>query len=396
MPTPLTLSIGNVTLHGFEIPDKHFGPLGGEQLVAVHRFPGGTKTVQALGAFPTPIGWSGIIIGADAFTRTKQLDRLRVTGQVQTIQYGPWQYVGIVTKFEAAPENAWYVPYTIEIEPIVDTSGHTSQAAVIPTPEARLSSTIQDVQARASSQMSPLQTAVPAVLPGVLTLTTDVQKALYGNGGQIGTIPTSQITSLQNEIAASVANLNVVASGGPSCVGTTGGLLVPGKMLFYRIAPVIGGVEQSASPETSILPGAGQTAVTVSWQALFNAPAYRVYRGRFANAGHTYYTTLTPAFTDLGNPGLAATPVLAIPLTPLSSGAQIAEAQALLDRLSLVSSLLGGVAPALAVLAVVNPSLVALASAYYGDATQWPRIAAANGLLDPQPIGTFPSLVVPH
>ena len=43
----------------------------------------------------------------------------------------------------------------------------------------------------------------------------------------------------------------------------------------------------------------------------------------------------------------------------------------------------------------INPNLMLLAAQYYGDATQWQRIASYNGLSDPQPIGTFQLLIPP-
>lgn len=44
---------------------------------------------------------------------------------------------------------------------------------------------------------------------------------------------------------------------------------------------------------------------------------------------------------------------------------------------------------------IINPNLPLLAAQYYGDATQWNRIASYNGLSDPQPIGTFQLLIPP-
>jgi hypothetical protein len=397
MPTSLPLTVGGIALHGFEVPDKHFIGPGGDQLVAVHRFPGGTKTVQSLGGFPGPISWSGIVIGPDAFTRTKQLDRLRVTGNIVTVQYGPWQWRGVVTKFSGNPENAWYVPYSIEIEPMEDTSGHTAMATVVPTPEVRLSATMQDVQSRATTQSSPLQTAVPAVLPQTTTTLTDIQTALYGAGGQIADIPAAQAASLQTEIAATIAALSIVTSGGPYPTGATGGVVPQGVPLYYRVAPIIGGLEQPASPTTSIVLTTTQTATSLAWQPVTNATAYRVYRSLIPLGGRTYYMYITTtSFTDFGFSANTGSPILMPQLTMLSSGSQVAEAQALIDRLSLIAAILQNATPPLAVLAVVNPNLPALASAYYGDASQWPRIAAQNGLLDPQPIGTFTALEVPH
>lgn len=49
------------------------------------------------------------------------------------------------------------------------------------------------------------------------------------------------------------------------------------------------------------------------------------------------------------------------------------------------------IAPAIAIATIqtINPNLMALAAVYYGNAMMWRTIADANGMVDPQPIGSF-------
>jgi nucleoid-associated protein YgaU len=47
------------------------------------------------------------------------------------------------------------------------------------------------------------------------------------------------------------------------------------------------------------------------------------------------------------------------------------------------------------VIHTINPNLLVLAAQYYGDATQWRLIGNANGIADPQPIGSF-NITIPQ
>lgn len=70
-------------------------------------------------------------------------------------------------------------------------------------------------------------------------------------------------------------------------------------------------------------------------------------------------------------------------------------ARAVANRATAISGVVA--APALAAprtIQIMNPNLPRLAAQYLGSASQWTTIAAANGLSDPLPIGTF-TLTIP-
>lgn len=58
-------------------------------------------------------------------------------------------------------------------------------------------------------------------------------------------------------------------------------------------------------------------------------------------------------------------------------------------RIQAIQNIMTAAQPTVAVVQTINPNLPVLAATYYGDATKWRTIAAANGLADPQPIGSF-------
>jgi hypothetical protein len=64
-------------------------------------------------------------------------------------------------------------------------------------------------------------------------------------------------------------------------------------------------------------------------------------------------------------------------------------------RVQAIGNLMTAAQPAIAVVQTINPNLVSLAAVYYSNAAMWRTIAAANGLSDPQPTGSF-ALVIPQ
>jgi hypothetical protein len=118
----LYLTIDDVVLSGFEIPEQLDG-VGGTQSIVKHEFPGGIITLTPLGAFPHTIKWSGLMSGADAFARAQILDRKRALGDEVILSYGPFSWSGLISDFTAKPKHQFLVPYEITFEPDVDLSG---------------------------------------------------------------------------------------------------------------------------------------------------------------------------------------------------------------------------------------------------------------------------------
>lgn len=118
----LFLQIDDVVLSNFEIPET-IGDIGGTQSLVKHEFPGGLITIDTLGAFPHPIKWTGLMSGADAFSRAQILDRKRALGNEVVLSYGPFAWSGVISAFKAMPKHEYLVPYEIMFEPIEDLSG---------------------------------------------------------------------------------------------------------------------------------------------------------------------------------------------------------------------------------------------------------------------------------
>jgi hypothetical protein len=120
----LTLTLGGVLFTDFEVPQT-IGEFGGTQRMAQHDFPGGIRTQRLYGAFPGPIRWSGLFTGTGALARSRVVDRLRVSGQEVTFEYGGTILLGVVTEFVAEPKHQWLVPYKIRFDPRQDLAANT-------------------------------------------------------------------------------------------------------------------------------------------------------------------------------------------------------------------------------------------------------------------------------
>jgi nucleoid-associated protein YgaU len=64
-------------------------------------------------------------------------------------------------------------------------------------------------------------------------------------------------------------------------------------------------------------------------------------------------------------------------------------------RVRAIQNIMTDAAPPVTVIHTINPNLMVLSAQYYGDATKWRTIANANGLADPQPVGSY-NLTIPQ
>lgn len=64
-------------------------------------------------------------------------------------------------------------------------------------------------------------------------------------------------------------------------------------------------------------------------------------------------------------------------------------------RVQAIQNIMSASQPPVAVIQTINPNLYLLSAQYYNDPTQWRTIATANGLTDPQPIGSY-TITVPQ
>lgn len=115
------LTLGEIAFSDFEVPE-HF-VVGGKQRLVIHSLPGGGRVVDAMGAEDAPIRWSGIFSGQQAPERVRAIERLRRSGQRQTLAWDAWLYSVVVQDFEAEIASTWWIPYRITLCVVLNGAG---------------------------------------------------------------------------------------------------------------------------------------------------------------------------------------------------------------------------------------------------------------------------------
>lgn len=264
---------------GTEIPEEF--PFPGAQSAASHDFPGGTRTIQLMGAFPQTIRWKGLLLGGQAFSRAAAMDRLRIndSGNFLYLKYGPWQWAGYLLMFVPKARHQWLVEYEAEFEPFIDLT-NTSQVIASKGSESLLTEVVND-------------------LKKFVTTTTGLSADVLEEVGLV-------ISAIG--AAALAADPRAVSNAVAAATGPTSAVFIQSK---------------SANPAA-----AAQVGDVLSQLLVLNQ---------------------------------------LFPVTP--------SIQTQVNR--------------------INPNLPALAAEQLGDQTQWPAIAAANGLLQTMPVGVFEHLKIP-
>jgi hypothetical protein len=114
----VTLTLGGIVFQGFEIPATINS--GGEQMLAIHKMPGGNRVIDAMGPDDSEIRWSGRFRGSSAESRALLVDFMRRQGQQQLLAYSLHRYQVIVKDFSANFEQSYEIPYSITCAVVLD------------------------------------------------------------------------------------------------------------------------------------------------------------------------------------------------------------------------------------------------------------------------------------
>jgi hypothetical protein len=124
----VTLTLGGVVFTGFEIPESI--PFGGEQMLAVHKLPGGNRIIDAMGPDDSDIRWSGRFRGPDGESRAVLLDFMRRQGRQVLLGWGLHRYQVLIREFKADFQQPYEIPYSITCTVVLDEVQALASAAV--------------------------------------------------------------------------------------------------------------------------------------------------------------------------------------------------------------------------------------------------------------------------
>ncbi len=331
----LTSPAGIFEFSGAEVPEQI--AFGGKQLLSIHKLIGGRRIINSLGADDAPLSWSGIFVPnvhtvapgkVDAtypLARSRFRDSVRRHGTVCPLALDEFSYQVIISDFVAPYQKPFRVSYTITFAVIQD------QTALI--------------------------TSIPVVSP-IDAVQFDMHRvsALAACGGDSNTPGlasslSSSLDSLKSAVAP-VANglikINAAIGQASACASEVGNLVTS------SVAALTAPFAQLQANVTALIAnseGAITSFVTLGGLVPVSGPAKAV-------AG---LISVTNAHMQL------------MPLYEIRSVA---------TRMQLNTALIG--APTSnASITQGGGNLMAVAATHYGDASQWPKIAAANNITDP-------------
>lgn len=105
------LALGPIAFTTFEIPARI--SFGGRQQLHVHTLIGGQRVIDAMGADDSLVSWSGVFSGADAVSRARALDALRIAGTEVTLAWDAFLYTVVVSSLTVRFERENWIPYEI-------------------------------------------------------------------------------------------------------------------------------------------------------------------------------------------------------------------------------------------------------------------------------------------
>lgn len=227
--------VGDVDLSGFDAPEV-IGDLGGKQLIAFHRFPGGVISAQMFGRYPEDIKFSQVLRGANALSKIDQLDDLVDAGPV-VLQYGGWNFLGIVEHVQVEPYNDAEIKYTVTFKPV---ERDKVNAAYSPLQGQALLSQALDM-----AQQQALAPALsPAIAPQVSSVQQNVTQALNANSNNLYNVPISTLQTLRGQVSALSSQLAPIINGTNSSAASAAAdlsntLMHLGLALSQSVAPQV-------------------------------------------------------------------------------------------------------------------------------------------------------------
>jgi len=224
------------TFARFEIPE-HI-PFGGEQRLTVHELVGGQRVIDAMGAAPAPIEWSGIFVGGKALERARYIDSLRRAGAPLRLAWSELAFEGVIRSFHCEFKLWHRLPYRITFEVAKD---KTDPVTAIAAP---------DVDQLIGDDLDTANGLAALIGNGPLSSLMGTLNGAIAQVGSFAAAAQSALNAVLQPLAAVRAQVGVLmqaANGAIQNVASLGGLL-PGNPVAQqanRLLDQINAVNQS-------------------------------------------------------------------------------------------------------------------------------------------------------
>ena len=298
---------------------------GGQQRLAVHEMVGGARVIDAMGATPQDLSWSGVFVDvsltatdrlSSAVERARFLDYLRIAGLPLNCSWGGLSYSVVIESF-VADYRAFDIPYTISCKTIQDNVTAVS-AQPADTPDQAISDDMANAQTLTTNIADPtltglmgaLQTAINAVSSFASASSAAINSVLVpiqAAQQQVQVLQVSASNTLLN-----IASLGGVAPYNPVSVSVARlvdqGATMTQSNSLDQLSSALGRMSHNVA---SAAPGANNT-ITVSGGTLY-ALAVKYYND------YSEWTTIAQA-NGLTDPVIVGTKTLVIPNLPSGLG----------------------------------------------------------------------------
>jgi nucleoid-associated protein YgaU len=205
----VTLTLGDVTFGAYEIPERI--PFGTEQALVIHRLVGGVRQIDAMGAVPTALSWSGWLTGLNALARAQQLEAMAQAGQAVALTWDALSYSVLIARVDCDYRLPWRIAYSITCEPVADNSAPVSLVYD------------NDVDQLVSDDMATAGTLSAGI--GDATLIADIATVTSQIGAltPLSTASVASIRAVGQAISAAQAQATAVRAGTGVTIGAAGG-----------------------------------------------------------------------------------------------------------------------------------------------------------------------------
>jgi hypothetical protein len=160
-----SISIGTIDLQDFEVPSSV--RFGGRQRLTVHRLSDGRRIVESLGPDDGEISFHGTASGADADSRIRGINRLRLSGEAVWLAWESFRYRVVIKSLVMEYQSPWWIPFRVSCV-IVDQEGTNASAGSALW--AMISADLGSAMSAAGDQSSGLG-ALQVALSGINVMT---------------------------------------------------------------------------------------------------------------------------------------------------------------------------------------------------------------------------------
>jgi hypothetical protein len=223
---PVTL--GTVTLQGFEVPDS--APWGGGQALTVHKLIGGARVIDAMGVDDRAMTIRGTFLSPDADDRALQVDVMRKAGLPVPFSWSNHVYLVVIKAFEPEYQRPDRVPYALTLEILQD----STQPPASPDPSdddlfnASLASIGQSLSSLAANPLVAAVQVFQSASAAISSVTASIALATsFGPAAALG-LP-SALSGLQTSIGMVIGGV-AAGIGGPVISAVNGALAIAGSV----------------------------------------------------------------------------------------------------------------------------------------------------------------------